>query len=55
MNVTALQLMRTDKIVMEIANDCGYDNASKFASAFRKIMNETPLEYRKSHRLENTE
>lgn len=55
MNAAALQLVRTDKTVMEIANDCGYDNASKFASAFREIMNETPLEYRKSHRLANTE
>lgn len=50
MNAAALQLVRTDKTVMQIANDCGYDNASKFASAFRDIMNETPLEYRKTHR-----
>lgn len=53
MNVAALQLVKTDKTVMEIANACGYDNASKFASAFREIMNETPLEYRKSHRMLN--
>ncbi len=51
MNAAALQLVKTDKSVMEIASECGYDNASKFASAFRGIMNETPLEYRKSHRL----
>lgn len=51
MNAAALQLVRTDKTVMEIANEIGYDNASKFASAFREIMNETPLGYRKSHRL----
>lgn len=51
MNAAALQLVRTDKTVMEIANECGYDNASKFASAFREIMNENPLEYRKLHRL----
>lgn len=51
MNLAALQLVRTEKTIMEIANECGYDNASKFASAFRKIMNETPLEYRKRHRL----
>lgn len=49
MNSAALQLIKTDKTVMEIANDCGYDNAGKFAAAFRSIMNETPLEYRKSH------
>lgn len=51
MNVAALQLAKTDKSVMEIAGEIGYDNAGKFSSAFRKIMNETPLEYRKSHRL----
>ena len=55
MNAAALQLVRTDKTVMEIANECGYDNASKFASAFREIMNETPLDYRKSHRLISAE
>lgn len=52
-NAAALQLVKTDKTVMEIAGDIGYDNASKFASAFREIMNETPLEYRKSHRIIN--
>lgn len=51
MNLAALQLVRTEKTIMEMANECGYDNASKFASAFRKIMNETPLEYRNKHRL----
>jgi len=51
MNLAALQLVRTEKTIVEIANECGYDNASKFASAFRRIMNETPLEYRKKHRL----
>lgn len=55
MKAAALQLVRTDKTVMEIANECGYDNASKFASAFREIMNETPLEYRKLHRLISVE
>lgn len=55
MNAAALQLVRTDKTVMEIANECGYDNASKFASAFREIMNETPLDYRKMHRLISAE
>ncbi|MBE6636907.1 MAG: helix-turn-helix transcriptional regulator [Ruminococcaceae bacterium] len=55
MNAAALQLVRTDKTVMEIANECGYDNASKFASAFREIMNETPLDYRKLHRLISAE
>lgn len=55
MNAAALQLVRTNKTVMEIASESGYDNASKFASAFREVMSETPLEYRKSHRLARTE
>lgn len=50
MNAAALKLIRTDKSVMEIASEAGYDNASKFASAFRELMNEAPLEYRKSHK-----
>lgn len=45
----AMQLIQTDRSVIEIANESGYDNASKFASAFREIMGETPLEYRKMH------
>ena len=50
MNAAALKLIRTDRSVMEIASEAGYDNASKFASAFRELMNEAPLEYRKSHK-----
>lgn len=50
MNAAALKLIRTDKTVMEIASEAGYDNASKFASAFRELMSEAPLEYRKSHK-----
>lgn len=50
MNAAALELIRTDRAVMEIAGEYGYDNASKFAAIFREIMGETPLEYRKAHR-----
>ena len=49
MQAAALQLIHTSLTVMEIAGGCGYDNASKFASAFRDIMGETPAEYRKMH------
>ena len=45
----ALQLIHTDRRVINIAIECGYDNPSKFASAFKEIMGETPLEYRKAH------
>lgn len=50
MNAAALELIKTDRPVMEIASEYGYDNASKFASIFREIMGEAPLEYRKAHR-----
>lgn len=49
MQSAALQLIRTDRSVMEIASAHGYDNASKFSAAFREIMGETPAEYRKMH------
>lgn len=45
----ALQLIHTDRAVIDIAVECGYDNPSKFSSAFKEIMGETPLEYRKAH------
>lgn len=43
----AAELLRTDrgKSVAEIAGMVGYDSASKFAIAFRKIMGMSPLEY----------
>lgn len=51
MNSAAISLVKTNSSVLEIANACGYFNASKFASAFREVMGETPIEYRKNHRL----
>lgn len=51
MNSAASLLINTSMSVSEIAGECGYDNGSKFASAFREIMGETPLEYRKAHRI----
>ena len=49
MQSAALMLIHTDLPVLEIASRCGYDNSSKFAHAFHKIMGETPMEYRKMH------
>ena len=48
----AAELLRTDrgKSVAEIAGMVGYDSASKFAIAFRKIMGMSPLEYRNAIR-----
>lgn len=51
MQLAAQMLVHTDKSVMEIANEFGYDNSSKFSAAFREIMGETPSEYRKQHRM----
>lgn len=46
----AASLLRTDRSlkVADIAGMVGYENPSKFASAFRREMGKTPLEYRKS-------
>ena len=49
MQSAALRLIHTDATVLEIATEFGYSNAGKFASAFYKIMGETPVEYRKMH------
>lgn len=49
MQSAAFMLVHTDFSVLEIASRCGYDNSSKFAHAFRKIMGETPVGYRKMH------
>lgn len=48
MQKAALLLKSTDKSVLEIAGIVGYNNGSKFAGAFRRVMNKSPNEYRKS-------
>ena len=49
----AAQLLRTtDETVLGISNRFGYDNGSKFASAFYKVTGKTPNEYRTEHREE---
>ena len=43
----AAQLLRgTDRTVLDIAGQFGYDNASKFAKAFRGVIGVSPAEYR---------
>lgn len=49
MQSAAQLLIHTERSVMEIANEFGYNNSSKFTAAFREIMGETPSEYRKEH------
>ena len=48
MQKAASLLKNTDKSVLEIAGIVCYNNGSKFAGAFRRVMNKSPNEYRKS-------
>ena len=48
MQKSASLLKNTDKSVLEIAGIVGYNNGSKFAGAFRKVLNMSPNEYRNS-------
>lgn len=48
MQKAASLLKNTDKSVLEIVGIVGYNNGSKFAGAFRRVMNKSPNEYRKS-------
>jgi AraC-like DNA-binding protein len=47
MNAAAVMLKQTNESIISIAVDLGYDNASKFSSAFKDVMGKTPSEYRK--------
>ena len=42
-------LLQTDDSIMEIANCVGYENSSKFAVAFQKIIGQLPGEFRRSY------
>ncbi len=44
------ELTSTDKSISDIAADVGYENQSKFASAFKRYNGISPLEYRHLHR-----
>ncbi len=48
MQKAAALLKTTDESVLDIASAVGYNNGSKFASAFKSVMKATPNEYRKS-------
>lgn len=48
MESAAFMLRYTDKSILEISNLHGYDNASKFSSAFRNVIGLSPNEYRAS-------
>ena len=42
----AVELVRSDKSVTQIAQNAGYDNASKFSECFKKRYGITPSQYR---------
>ena len=46
MRGAAAMLRQTDRTVLDIAGEFGYDNASKFARAFRSVIGVSPREYR---------
>ncbi|MDO4490449.1 MAG: AraC family transcriptional regulator [Lachnospiraceae bacterium] len=46
MKTAARMLRDTDLTVLQVSSRFGYDNASKFSSAFKKVMGVTPKEYR---------
>lgn len=46
MQAAALMLTHTDSTILEIAGRFGYDNPSKFASAFKDVIGMSPCEYR---------
>ena len=46
MHAAATLLRRSDRTVLDIANQFGYDNASKFAKAFRDVIGVPPNSYR---------
>lgn len=46
MESAAYMLEYTDRTVMDIAGEHGYDNSSKFARAFREVKGMTPSKYR---------
>ncbi len=47
----AILLRQTQKSIAEIANEVGYENQSKFATAFRHIMKISPTAYRRENTL----
>ena len=43
-------LLMTEKTILEIANEIGYENPSKFSEAFKSYFEILPREYRKNHK-----
>jgi AraC family L-rhamnose operon transcriptional activator RhaR/AraC family L-rhamnose operon regulatory protein RhaS len=41
-------LKSTERTITDIAFDCGFSDSNYFARCFRKIMDQTPNEYRRT-------
>lgn len=52
MRFAARRLASSNVRILDIAEACGYDNASKFSAAFRDVMGCSPKEYRQNVRSE---
>lgn len=50
MESAAYMLEHTDKTILEVAMEHGYDNGSKFAAAFRTVKGANPAQYRSTAR-----
>jgi len=48
MQTAALMLRQTNESILAIAGKVGYENSSKFAAAFKEVLDMPPLKYRKS-------
>mgnify|MGYP004442012489 FL=1 len=55
MQKAALQLSMTNKSIAEIAAQAGYDSQSKFSRAFKDVMDQTPLQYRRGQNLHESQ
>ena len=44
-------LQDTERTILDIAGECGYDNGSKFSKAFRKVMGVSPRDFRSNKNL----
>lgn len=49
MHKASVLLITTNDSILEIANQVGYENGSKFASAFKDVIGMTPREYRNTN------
>ena len=47
LRVAVNKLENTQKSIMEIAEECGFNNVSLFCHQFKKVYSDTPLNYRK--------